>query len=207
MVSMIKTRRTQSERRAQAEVKLLNAAIDLIASKGVLGFTLAEVGLLAGYSRGLPSHHFETKDKLIEAVVNRLINKSISAITLQNETVEGAGIDLIRAHFIEHSRNLNSASNTSRALYALYLSSLFNPKISTLMKSYNEIILDTTLSRFQEAVELKQIRPDIDLRAEALAFVAYKRGAALLSLTDPDYDIVENLNTFFENMRKRIAYT
>jgi len=57
-------RRTQSDRREVAEGALLQAALSLIASRGVKGTTLAEVGEAAGYSRGIAAHYFKTKDGL-----------------------------------------------------------------------------------------------------------------------------------------------
>lgn len=60
-------RRTQAERREEAEGKLLRAAIELLATRGYDGFTLAEVGKAAGYSRGLPAHYFGCKEELLAA--------------------------------------------------------------------------------------------------------------------------------------------
>src|SRR6185312_13295349 len=57
---------TQQERRAQAETALLNAAAELVVQHGVRSLTLARVGERAGYSRGLVTHHFGSKQTLIE---------------------------------------------------------------------------------------------------------------------------------------------
>ena len=45
-------RRTQEERRKQAEEALMNAAIELIAEQGVQQTSFAQIGERAGYSRG-----------------------------------------------------------------------------------------------------------------------------------------------------------
>ncbi len=47
------SRRTQAERSAIAESRMVRAAIDLINSVGVAGATLKAIGEQAGYSRGL----------------------------------------------------------------------------------------------------------------------------------------------------------
>jgi AcrR family transcriptional regulator len=66
-------RQTQAERRRKSEARILNAALRVIAQRGVTRMTLAEVGQRAGYSRGLPAHLFGTKAKLLcrcaEAVI------------------------------------------------------------------------------------------------------------------------------------------
>jgi AcrR family transcriptional regulator len=58
-------RQTQAERRHNSETRILNAALRVIAQRGVTRMTLAEVGERAGYSRGLPAHLFGTKANLL----------------------------------------------------------------------------------------------------------------------------------------------
>ena len=65
-------RRTQAERRAQSEERLLEAAAQIIAEEGYLACTLDRVGLRAGFSRGLASRKYGSKDGLIEAVIWRV---------------------------------------------------------------------------------------------------------------------------------------
>lgn len=68
-------RRTQEERRREAETRLLDAAIGLIAERGILNTSLGDVGEAAGYSRGLPSHHFKAKAGLTEAVRAEILRR------------------------------------------------------------------------------------------------------------------------------------
>lgn len=65
-------RRTQAERRAQSEDRLLGAAAEIIAREGYLACTLDRVGERAGFSRGLASRKYGSKDGLIEAVIWRV---------------------------------------------------------------------------------------------------------------------------------------
>lgn len=62
-------RRTQAQRRAQSEDRLLGAAAAIIAEEGYLAATLERVGERAGFSRGLASRKYGSKDGLIEAVI------------------------------------------------------------------------------------------------------------------------------------------
>jgi AcrR family transcriptional regulator len=61
-------RRTQQERRQQAERRLVDAAAELISEAGPSTVTLSRVGERAGYSRGLVAHHFGSKAALMERV-------------------------------------------------------------------------------------------------------------------------------------------
>ena len=47
---------------------MLEAALALVAQRGSVRMTLAEVGQAAGYSRGLPAHHFGSKAGLVHAL-------------------------------------------------------------------------------------------------------------------------------------------
>lgn len=66
--------RTQLERRAEAEMRLLATARQLIARRGWTGTTLAEVGEAAGYSRGLAGHYFGSKTGLLRAITTQINN-------------------------------------------------------------------------------------------------------------------------------------
>lgn len=62
-------RRTQEQRRATTERRVLDAAMELIAENGSHTITLAQVGETAGYSRGIVHHHFGNRDGLLKAIV------------------------------------------------------------------------------------------------------------------------------------------
>ena len=64
-------RRTQTERRKASEGTLLDAAAVVIGERGIEGASLASIGERAGTSRGLPTHHFGTKDALVGRLARR----------------------------------------------------------------------------------------------------------------------------------------
>lgn len=57
--------RTQTERRAATEARLLDAAFRIVAEHGIRSVTTAAVGERAGYSRGIVNHHFGSRDRLM----------------------------------------------------------------------------------------------------------------------------------------------
>jgi AcrR family transcriptional regulator len=57
--------RTQADRRATTESRLLDAAFRIVAERGVRAVTTAAVGELAGYSRGIVNHQFGSRDRLM----------------------------------------------------------------------------------------------------------------------------------------------
>ncbi|MFD8128576.1 helix-turn-helix domain-containing protein [Streptomyces mirabilis] len=64
------SRRSQEDRRAEAERRLLEAAAELIGEIGTSRVTLAAIGERAGYSRGLVTHHFGSKSALMQRLVD-----------------------------------------------------------------------------------------------------------------------------------------
>ena len=64
-------RRTQAERRAESDDRLLSAAAEIVAREGYLALTLERVGERAGFSRGLASRKYGSKDGLVAALIRR----------------------------------------------------------------------------------------------------------------------------------------
>ena len=65
----VATPRTQAERTAESDARMLAAAVQLIVERGADGMTLKDVGEFAGYSRGLAGHRFGSKAGLFSALV------------------------------------------------------------------------------------------------------------------------------------------
>jgi AcrR family transcriptional regulator len=66
---------TQAERVAASDKALLAAAIELIAERGYERTTLALIGERAGYSRGLVTQRFGSKEKLLWAVIKQMLDR------------------------------------------------------------------------------------------------------------------------------------
>lgn len=64
----------QQDRSHESTRRLLDAAAELVAERGYTAATLAEIGRSAGYSRGLVSARFGSKENLMWALVQRASN-------------------------------------------------------------------------------------------------------------------------------------
>jgi AcrR family transcriptional regulator len=67
-----KTRRTQQERRDETRLKLVRAAIEVLANRGGANFTTAAVAAKAGLTRGAIQYHFDTPKDLLRAAVAQI---------------------------------------------------------------------------------------------------------------------------------------
>ena len=72
-------RRTQAERTAGTQAKLLDAAIDCLVELGFAKTSTQEIARRAGVSRGAQLHHFPTKESLVTAAVGHLVEKRLAA--------------------------------------------------------------------------------------------------------------------------------
>lgn len=88
------------DKMADRRRSLTEAAIVAIAEKGLLSVTVADIAREAGCAYGLVAHHFESKEKLLLATLDRLMERYREAwltLAAENEGVPaklGAFIDL-----------------------------------------------------------------------------------------------------------------
>ena len=125
----ITARRTQAERRDESERRLLRAAVELIADHGVSAATFEAVGQRAGYSRGLATQKFGSKQGMIEALIARLHEQ-------QDEALAQAGIDRAPGFeallgYVDHYLRQLGKDAESRAYFMLLADAAFSTTSGT----------------------------------------------------------------------------
>ncbi|WP_050043998.1 TetR/AcrR family transcriptional regulator [Bradyrhizobium sp. LTSPM299] len=165
-------RRTQSDRREAAEGALLQAALSLIANRGVKGTTLAEVGEAAGYSRGIATHYFKTKDGLLQATAKYVHERYASL--LAGKKAE-PGLETI-VQIVELSCTVRSVE-AARAMYLMQKEALFDTSgLRDVFKKYNRAALQRIENEIRTGMANGEIRKRINPRAEAATLLALIRG-------------------------------
>src|SRR5690606_6550579 len=96
--------------------ELLDAAEELLSEQGSTALTLSAVADRAGVSKGGLLYHFSTKEALIKAMVERLIEEFDALIAAQpdatyTERYLGATLAAIRQRSEEHTCELQSREN------------------------------------------------------------------------------------------------
>jgi AcrR family transcriptional regulator len=114
--------RTQAERTAQSDARMLEAAVRLIIERGTEGTTLKEVGELAGYSRGLAGYRFGSKGGLFAFVVKAIGEEWLRELT--RVTRGRAGLEALNAATDAHYRFCVEAPDHVRAFYILWFESI-----------------------------------------------------------------------------------
>ncbi|WP_295801754.1 TetR/AcrR family transcriptional regulator [uncultured Microbulbifer sp.] len=113
-----KERMTQAERTAQSDSQMFDAAIRLIVDQGPQRATLADIGIHAGYSRGLAAYRYKTKDVFYSALIEHLHH--LWCVEL-DATISGTrGMDTIVAAVTALQNFVRSNPDHLHAMYKLY---------------------------------------------------------------------------------------
>jgi AcrR family transcriptional regulator len=176
-------RRSQTERRDEAEQRLFSAAVALIAEHGLERLTLAEVGMAAGYSRGLPAHYFGSKAGLIVTLAERLVEDFGRALDRVEHHELGLArlLGTVRFYFDSAMRGPVGA----RALYVLLGEAVSNPLIRDQIARLNARSARAFEVNLVAAVQAGEARSDIDSAAQAMLILGALRGAVSLWLLSP----------------------
>lgn len=178
-----KERRTHAERREEAERSLLQAAVRMVAEKGLERFTLSDVGEAAGYSRGLPRHYYGTKEDLIAAVAAHIIERYRESLDARTSTRTGLGGLLDGLAFY-----LDSAARgpgPSRALLVILSEALTKPSLVPSMARVTRASRKGLVKQIQAGIDAGEIRADIDPQTQAVLLLAQLRGIVTQWLIDP----------------------
>ena len=87
-------RLTQAERTEISDNKMLAAAVELVVDLGPAATSLKEVGLKAGYSRGLAGQRFGSKEKMFAFVLRQVGDSWLAQ--LKRSTDRQTGLAAIR---------------------------------------------------------------------------------------------------------------
>lgn len=191
--------RTQAERRDEAERRILEAAADIVAEGGFEAITLAEAGARAGYSRGLPSHYFRTKDDLLSAlgvfVVQLFMTRRRKGAT--------SGYDGLIESFRDYFRLPLENPTTVRAFHAVLAGALNTPAIKSTVAELNRASAAEIAAGLRAGIAAGQVRADIDPDTQGVLILAGLRGAVAQWLADPERIDLPSLGEDFIAMLKR----
>jgi AcrR family transcriptional regulator len=174
-------RRTQAERRAATEQRVLDAAVALTAERGVRAVTLATVGEKAGYSRGIVTHHFGSRRALLGALVGRLQDAFRPPAASA-----GTGLDRLLALVDAYLVHLDAEPAIARAFLVLWVESLaaepeLRPAFEDRDKRFRSAIADAVRAGTADG----SITEDAGAEALALAIVGLLRGVGMQMLHGP----------------------
>ena len=155
-------RRTQAERTATAHRKMIRAATKLIARQGYTKTTLAQVGKEAGYTGGLVSHHFGSKDGLLLETVHHL-SRRFRKDQIEPATTGLSGLESLMTFVDLYFDELRQRPGRMKALYVLMGEAIGPvPEIRRMFAELNRGLRSGIASWIGRGIEEGVIRKHVD---------------------------------------------
>jgi AcrR family transcriptional regulator len=166
-----KPRRTQSERTALSDERMFKVARELLVERGTHNTTLKEIGKRAGYSRGLASNRFGSKEKLFSQMV-RDFNRRW-ADELSSFVDDRKGLPAIMGAFAAVEHFLINHSDEMKSLYILWFESMTSyDEVRQMLAASHKAYRRDVERWVRQGIEDGTIRPSIDPASYAVEFAA-----------------------------------
>lgn len=179
---------TQAERRAASEEKLLRAAAELISEGGVVAATFERIGKRAGLSRGLVSQRFGSKEGLVNALVDDVVQR-FDELLFQYHIHELAPHEAIIA-FVDIYLSENDEDAVRDTYHVLLAESLgAQPALRPLFARVHDVVRDRLRQLIERGQKLGTIYKQLDADATAISLGAFLLGVRIQCMVNPDTDI------------------
>jgi AcrR family transcriptional regulator len=175
----------QDERRRASDARMLRAAMAIIAQKGAAGASLAEIGVAAGFSRGLPVERFGTKLAMLNALMDFM--EGWFAERLLKAVGDKTCLDAVRARIDAHIDSACASPVATAALYSVFVESLCAiPELQPRTRALSASFHDGFREHLGQAKRRGELRAGVDCAKMANIIVGMLRGLIVQSLLEGD---------------------
>ncbi|MGP4689372.1 TetR/AcrR family transcriptional regulator [Agrobacterium pusense] len=199
---MKKNRRTQAERHEEAEQKLIQAAIQMVAERGYDQLRLAELGEAAGFSRSLAAHYFGNRDALMRRVVEEILSRTVKNIS-ESENADDDPLEAIFRRIRSSLRRWTREPTDGRAIFSILAAGVTKPELALDVQNHNANVIKWFATQFKKAINDGLVRSSINPEAEARLCLAMIRGVGTTTLIQPDWDAESIIEHFIETSKVR----
>mgnify|MGYP003145150522 CR=1 FL=1 len=178
-------RRTQDERRDESEQRMHAAGVRLVAQYGPDMLTLTEVGKSAGYSRGLPAHHFGSREQYLKALASHVaieFDRTLSAADQVSGLV--AVLDITRAVL----EQLKADPTRGLATQIVLADARRERALSGDIAELRDKTLALLSRHIEDGIHAREIRPDVTPKFAGLLIAAGICGIIDSWLADDQFD-------------------
>jgi AcrR family transcriptional regulator len=181
----VRSGRTQAERRATSERRLLDAAAKVIAERGTTGVSFADIAREAGCSHGLPGYLFGSKTDLLLALVEDVLREFRVAL-VRPAVGDRRGLPALLGTQRAFLESLVRPYPYTRAIYVMIGEAAgAPPELQAALNVHQDAVRQMIADLLREGIELGHVRPDVDPAAQAVVVFGALRGIGLQSLMDP----------------------
>lgn len=198
-------RRTQTERVAESDRRMLAAALRLIGERGYRATTLAAVGEAAGYSRGLVHERFGSKEGLLWALVKQML-RVWNHESRELSSHPQRGVDALCEQLDNHRRAIEQDRGI-RAFYALMFEALGpTPDLLPELRELHRTFRSDIENLIRAGIADGSVRADVDPPAQATLLLGAQRGIAFQWLLDPEgFSLAAAYEELKRNLRRTLS--
>ncbi|MCP4962453.1 MAG: TetR/AcrR family transcriptional regulator [Actinomycetia bacterium] len=174
----------QQERTERSTRALLDAAGAIIVEEGFAAMTFAKIGERAGYSRGLVTARFGSKEGLVETLIDLIVN-GWSHKNVIPATKGADGIDGVETLIMSIRRQIARDDTGVKVLYALMFESLgHDVALKERFSRLHHTMRRDFAGMVRQGIRDGTIRPDVDPKREAVLIISGLRGIGYQWLLD-----------------------
>jgi AcrR family transcriptional regulator len=178
--------RTQAERRATSEQRLLDATARVIAQRGTTSVSFADIAKVAGCSHGLPGYLFGSKTDLLLALIEDVLERFRTDL-VEPIVGDARGMPALLGMQRAALETLVRPRPYTRALYVMMSETpALALDLQAAIRGHQERARRMAREHIVAGIELGQIRPDVDPDAQAALWFGTMRGIGQQVLLDPE---------------------
>jgi AcrR family transcriptional regulator len=185
--------------------RLLQAAARLIAEKGYGRTSLIEIAAESGFSHGLVTLRFGSKEGLLRALFDRM-TADWTVREIHPAIAGRVGLDGIRA-LLDVTRIAVRRNPTNvRALYALMFEAVLGVDVlEERVRAFHESQRVMYHELLVKGIEAGTVRADTNLEETASLIISLLRGAGYQWLLESDYDLDHGLGVIADTLDRLLA--
>jgi AcrR family transcriptional regulator len=195
-------RLTQAERSALSDTRMFNAAMQLISQQGANRTTLKEICETAGYSRGLATYRFGSKDNFLQELLKHFNHAWVDQLRSYTEDKQGfeafmAAIDALEDFLVEYHRYM-------RGGYTIWYESIGGESTirNQLAQNHRRYRADVELW-MRDGIEQGSVRADLDVENLAFLYLTFVSGTIYQWLVAPEAVELKPAFEFFRGIVRR----
>jgi AcrR family transcriptional regulator len=180
--------------------RLLQAAAHLIAEKGYWRTSLIEIANASGYSHGLVTLRFGSKEGLLRALFDRM-TAEWTLREIRPAIVGRVGMEAIRALLDVTREAIRRNPTNVRALYALMFEAVLGvPILEERVRAFHESQRVMYRDILAGGIDAGVVRADTNIDEAASLIISLIRGAGYQWLLEPDYNLDHGLSVIEDSL-------
>jgi AcrR family transcriptional regulator len=176
---------SKERRRKESDRRMLRAAVALIGRHGTSGASLADIGIEAGYSRGLPVQRFGTKLNLLESVIDTIQDRFMRQV--ERRIGDRTGCEALAERIRIQMEAVRDMPDSAIALYHLIVDSTGTvPELKPRIAKLHALYRDNLRAYLLQARKMGELRKDVDIEQNVRAISGAISGICIQALVSGD---------------------